>query len=54
MWLWRGFDTTPLADHVALTLRFRSMLAKHLFEEGGENCWFFKVREDPMSTSRRR
>jgi maltose O-acetyltransferase len=42
MWLWYGFDATPLADHVALALRFRSMLAKHLFEECGEDCRFFK------------
>lgn len=42
LWLWYGFDATPLADHVALALRFRSMLAKHLFGDCGENCRFFK------------
>ncbi len=41
-WLWRQFDATPMADNVAFTLRFRSMLAKHLFAECGDNCRFFK------------
>lgn len=42
VWLWQGFDATPLADHVELALRFRQMLAKHLFEECGDDCRFFK------------
>ncbi len=41
-WLWRQFDATPMADNVAFALRFRAMLADHLFEECGENCRFFK------------
>jgi acetyltransferase-like isoleucine patch superfamily enzyme len=41
-WLWRQFDATPMADNVEFALRFRRMLAKHLFEECGENCRFFK------------
>ncbi|MGM0604289.1 MAG: acyltransferase [Halobacteriota archaeon] len=41
-WLWRQFDATPMADNVEFALRFRAMLASHLFEECGENCRFFK------------
>ncbi|MFB6172273.1 MAG: acyltransferase [Haloarculaceae archaeon] len=41
-WLWRQFDATPMADNVAFALRFRQMLADHLFEECGDDCRFFK------------
>jgi acetyltransferase-like isoleucine patch superfamily enzyme len=41
-WLWRQFDATPMADNVEFALRFRRMLAKHLFEDCGDNCRFFK------------
>ena len=41
-WLWRQFDATPMADNVEFALRFRRMLADHLFEECGEGCRFFK------------
>jgi Acetyltransferase (isoleucine patch superfamily) len=41
-WLWRQFDATPMADNVEFALRFRAMLAEHLFDEVGENCRFFK------------
>jgi acetyltransferase-like isoleucine patch superfamily enzyme len=41
-WLWRQFDATPMADNIAFALRFRRMLAKHLFAECGEDCRFFK------------
>jgi acetyltransferase-like isoleucine patch superfamily enzyme len=41
-WLWRQFDATPMADNVEFALRFRGMLAKHLFEDCGEDCRFFK------------
>ncbi|AGN02802.1 transferase hexapeptide repeat containing protein [Salinarchaeum sp. Harcht-Bsk1] len=41
-WLWRQFDATPLADNVEFALRFRSMLAQHLFAECGDDCRFFK------------
>ncbi len=41
-WLWRQFDATPMADNVEFALRFRQMLAEHLFDEVGENCRFFK------------
>ena len=41
-WLWRQFDATPMADNVEFALRFRRMLAEHLFADVGENCRFFK------------
>ena len=41
-WLWRQFDATPMADNVEFALRFRQMLADHLFEEAGENLRIFK------------
>ena len=41
-WLWRQFDATPLADNVEFALRFREMLASHLFEEAGQNLRLFK------------
>jgi len=42
-WLWRQFDATPMADNVEFALRFRQMLANHLFEECGDDCRFFKA-----------
>ena len=41
-WLWRQFDATPMADNVEFALRFRRMLAEHLFADCGDNCRFFK------------
>ena len=41
-WLWRQFDSLPIADNVEFALRFRRMLANHLFEECGDDCRFFK------------
>jgi len=41
-WLWRQFDATPMADNVEFALRFRQMLAEHLFDSCGANCRFFK------------
>ncbi|NHN60247.1 MULTISPECIES: acyltransferase [Halorussus] len=41
-WLWRQFDATPMADNVEFALRFRRMLADHLFADCGEGCRFFK------------
>ncbi|MFB6103151.1 MAG: acyltransferase [Haloplanus sp.] len=41
-WLWRQFDATPMADNVEFALRFRRMLASHLFAECGDDCRFFK------------
>ena len=41
-WLWRQFDSLPIADNVEFALRFRRMLADHLFESCGDDCRFFK------------
>ena len=41
-WLWRQFDATPMADNVEFALRFRRMLADHLFADCGDGCRFFK------------
>jgi len=41
-WLWRQFDNTPLADNVEFAIRFREMLADHLFEEAGDDLRIFK------------
>jgi maltose O-acetyltransferase len=41
-WLWRQFDATPMADNVEFALRFRQMLANHLFEEAGDGLRLFK------------
>jgi acetyltransferase-like isoleucine patch superfamily enzyme len=41
-WLWRQFDATPMADNIEFALRFRQMLANHLFEEAGDNLRLFK------------
>ncbi len=41
-WLWRQFDATPMADNVEFALRFRQMLANHLFEDAGDNLRLFK------------
>ena len=41
-WLWRQFDSTPMADNIAFALPFRQMLANHLFEEAGDDLRIFK------------
>jgi len=41
-WLWRQFDATPMADNIAFALRFRQMLAEHLFADAGDNLRLFK------------
>ena len=41
-WLWRQFDRTPLANNVAVGLKFRQMLAGLLFEDAGDNLRIFR------------
>jgi len=41
-WLWRQFDNMPVADNVEFALRFRRMLANHLFAECGDGVRLFK------------
>jgi acetyltransferase-like isoleucine patch superfamily enzyme len=40
-WLWQMFDNSPLNANVWLGLKFRAMLAKHIFGSCGENVKFF-------------
>jgi acetyltransferase-like isoleucine patch superfamily enzyme len=41
-YLWRRFDASPLADNVGFALRFRRLLAEHLFADVGENVRLFR------------
>ena len=40
-WLWQMFDNSPLNANVWLGLKFRAMLAQHIFGSCGENVKFF-------------
>jgi acetyltransferase-like isoleucine patch superfamily enzyme len=37
IWLWEMFDKSPLGENVALGIRFRRMLAPHIFRRCGRN-----------------
>jgi acetyltransferase-like isoleucine patch superfamily enzyme len=37
IWLWEMFDRSPLGENVALGIRFRRILAKHVFGSCGKN-----------------
>jgi acetyltransferase-like isoleucine patch superfamily enzyme len=37
LWLWEMFDKSPLGENVELGLRFRRILAKHVFASCGKN-----------------
>jgi len=43
IWLWQMFDRSPLGLNALLGLRFRRMLAPHVFARVGQNfkCWQF-------------
>ena len=40
-WLWQLFDNSPLNANVWLGLKFRAMLAPHIFKSVGEHVKFF-------------
>ncbi|MBI3131650.1 MAG: acyltransferase [Acidobacteria bacterium] len=40
-WLWQMFDNSPLNANVWLGLKFRAMLAPHIFKSVGQNVKFF-------------
>lgn len=42
LWLWIMFDRSPLGHNVELGLRFRRVLAKHLFAECGDGVKIFR------------
>ena len=37
LWLWEMFDKSPVGENVELGVRFRRMLAKHIFRRCGRN-----------------
>ena len=37
LWLWEMFDRSPLGENVELGIRFRRILAKHVFASCGDN-----------------
>ncbi len=41
IWLWQMFDNSPLNANVWLGLKFRAMLARHIFAKCGRNVKFF-------------
>lgn len=41
IWLWQMFDNSPLNANVWLGLKFRAMLAQHIFKSCGKNVKFF-------------
>jgi acetyltransferase-like isoleucine patch superfamily enzyme len=41
LYLWRGFDQSPLANNLAFALPFRQLLADHLFAEAGDGLRLF-------------
>lgn len=41
VWLWQMFDNSPLNANVWLGLKFRAMLAPHIFKSVGRNVKFF-------------
>ena len=45
IWLWQGFDRSPLAGNVHLGVRFRRLLAHHIFARVGRNFKAFHFVE---------
>lgn len=41
LYLWRGFDQSPLSNNLAFALPFRQTLANHLFAEAGDDLQLF-------------
>jgi acetyltransferase-like isoleucine patch superfamily enzyme len=43
LWLWEMFDKSPLGENLALGIRFRRLLAQHIFRRCGRNfkCFHF-------------
>jgi acetyltransferase-like isoleucine patch superfamily enzyme len=42
LWLWEMFDKSPLGENIALGVRFRRILAKHVFRRCGRNFKCFQ------------
>ena len=45
LWLWQMFDKSPLGHNVHLALRFRRLLAQHIFKRCGRNFKCFNFVE---------
>lgn len=45
LWLWQGFDRSPIAHNVHLGVRFRRLLANHIFARVGRNFKAFQYVE---------
>jgi acetyltransferase-like isoleucine patch superfamily enzyme len=45
LWLWQGFDRSPLGHNVHLGVRFRRLLAPHIFARVGRNFKAFQYVE---------
>jgi acetyltransferase-like isoleucine patch superfamily enzyme len=45
IWLWQGFDRSPLGSNVHLGVRFRRLLAQHIFARVGRNFKAFHFVE---------
>jgi len=45
LWLWQSFDRSPLGHHVHLGVRFRRLLARHIFARVGRNFKAFQYVE---------
>src|SRR5690242_14231085 len=41
LWLWEMFDRSPLGENVDLGIRFRRILARHVFRSCGKNLKVF-------------
>jgi len=41
LWLWKMFDLSPLGNNLHFGLRFRRLLAKHVFKKCGKNLKLF-------------
>jgi acetyltransferase-like isoleucine patch superfamily enzyme len=42
LWLWEMFDRSPLGENIALGIRFRRILARHIFRRCGRNFKCFQ------------
>ncbi|MEO8088963.1 MAG: acyltransferase [Gemmatimonadales bacterium] len=45
LWLWQGFDRSPLGNNVHLGVRFRRLLAQHIFARVGRSFKAFQFVE---------
>jgi hypothetical protein len=51
IWLWQSFDRSPLGGNVHLGVRFRRLLAPHIFQRVGRNFKAFHFVEFSSTTA---